>query len=158
MRAKSLQSCLTLRNHMDCSPPGSSVYGVLRASWTGLPCLSPGDLPDPGIKAVSPVSPALQVDSLPAEPPGKPIPVETLANYLTSLCLYFFIHKNENDNKKAHRSHEGLKYFKHSKHFKQILSHSKQNMWAFRSWKLIIHIPWCILGVIWGMWDIFFKM
>ena len=128
MRAKSLQSCLTLRNHMDCSPPGSSVYGVLRASWTGLPCLSPGDLPDPGIKAVSPVSPALQVDSLPAEPPGKPIPVETLANYLTSLCLYFFIHKNENDNKKAHRSHEGLKYFKHSKHFKQILSHSKQNM------------------------------
>jgi len=30
---------------------------------------SPGDLPNPGIK---PRSPALQVDSLPAEPPGKP--------------------------------------------------------------------------------------
>ena len=99
--------------------------------WTALPCLSPGDLPDPGIKAVSPVSPALQVDSLPPEPPGKPILVETLAIYLTSLCLYFFIHKN--NNKKAHRSHEDLKYFKHSKHFKQILSHSKENMWAFRS-------------------------
>ena len=28
------------------------------------------DLPDPGIK---PTSPALQVDSLPAEPPGKPL-------------------------------------------------------------------------------------
>ena len=28
--------------------------------WTGLPCHPPGDLPDPGIKCVSPVSPALQ--------------------------------------------------------------------------------------------------
>ena len=36
--------------------------------WSGLPCLSPGDLPNPGIK---PRSPALQVDSLPAEPLGK---------------------------------------------------------------------------------------
>ena len=33
--------------------------------WRGLPFLSPGDLPDPGIK---PTSPALQVDSLPFEP------------------------------------------------------------------------------------------
>ena len=31
----------------------------------------PGDLPDPGIEPVSPVSPALQVDSLPTEPSGK---------------------------------------------------------------------------------------
>jgi len=32
--------------------------------WSGLPCPPPGDLPDPGIKLVSPASPALQVDSL----------------------------------------------------------------------------------------------
>ena len=32
------------------------------------PCLPPGDLPDPGIE---PGSPVLQVDSLPAELPGK---------------------------------------------------------------------------------------
>ena len=32
--------------------------------WSGLPFPSPGDLPNPA----SPVSPALQVDSLPAEP------------------------------------------------------------------------------------------
>ena len=38
--------------------------------WSGLPCPPPGDLPDPGIE---PMSPALQVDSLPTEPPGKPI-------------------------------------------------------------------------------------
>ena len=37
--------------------------------WSGLPFPLPGDLPDPGIK---PMSPALQVNSLPTEPPGKP--------------------------------------------------------------------------------------
>ena len=37
--------------------------------WSGLPFPSPGDLPDPGIKSRSP---ALQADSLPSEPPGKP--------------------------------------------------------------------------------------
>ena len=37
--------------------------------WSGLPCPLPGDLPDPGIE---PRSPALQEDSLPSEPPGKP--------------------------------------------------------------------------------------
>ena len=40
--------------------------------WSGLQCLPPGDLPDPGIEPVSPMSPALQADSLPAEPSGKP--------------------------------------------------------------------------------------
>ena len=37
--------------------------------WSGLPCPLPGDLPNPGIE---PRSPALQADSLPSEPPGKP--------------------------------------------------------------------------------------
>ena len=37
--------------------------------WSGLPFLSPGDLPDPGIE---PGSPALQADTLTSEPPGKP--------------------------------------------------------------------------------------
>ena len=37
--------------------------------WSGEPFSSPGDLPNPGVK---PRSPALQVDSLPAEPQGKP--------------------------------------------------------------------------------------
>ena len=35
----------------------------------GKPFSSPGDLPDPGIE---PMSPVLQADSLPSEPPGKP--------------------------------------------------------------------------------------
>ena len=37
-----------------------------------LPRPPPGDLPNPGIKPMSPASPALQVDSLPTESPGKP--------------------------------------------------------------------------------------
>ena len=37
--------------------------------WSGLQCPPPEDLPDPGIR---PGSPALQVDSLLSEPPGKP--------------------------------------------------------------------------------------
>ena len=36
--------------------------------WSGLPFPSPGDLPNPGIEPRSPVSPALQADSLAAEP------------------------------------------------------------------------------------------
>ena len=40
--------------------------------WSGLPRPPPGDLPDPGIKPMSPASPALQGDSLPTESPGKP--------------------------------------------------------------------------------------
>ena len=35
--------------------------------WSGLPCSSPGNLPDPGIE---PGSPAPQADSLPSEPQG----------------------------------------------------------------------------------------
>ena len=38
--------------------------------WNGLQFLPPGDLPDPAIKPTSPVSPALQVDSLPLESLG----------------------------------------------------------------------------------------
>jgi len=54
-------SCSTLCNPMDCSPLGSSVHGVFQMQeyWSELPFPSPGDLPNPGIKPVSLVSPAL---------------------------------------------------------------------------------------------------
>ena len=44
--------------------------------WSGLTCTPPGNLPNPGIE---PRSPALQVDSLPSEPPGKPKKVDSLS-------------------------------------------------------------------------------
>ena len=40
--------------------------------WNGLPFPSLEDLPNPGIKPISLASPALQVESLLSEPPGKP--------------------------------------------------------------------------------------
>ena len=68
--AKSLQSCPTLCDPIDGSPPGSAIPGILQAkSWSGLPFPSPGDLLNPGIE---PGSPALQTDALTSEPPGKP--------------------------------------------------------------------------------------
>ena len=48
------QSCLSLCSPVDCSPPGSSVQGILQArilEWLLFP--SSGHLPDPGIKPVS---------------------------------------------------------------------------------------------------------
>ena len=64
------QSCLTLCDPMDCSPRNSSVHGDCPGKNTVVGChtLFPGDLLNPGIE---PGSPALQVDSLPAELPGK---------------------------------------------------------------------------------------
>ena len=64
------QSCLTLFDRVDCSPPGSSVDGILQLrvlEWVSFP--SPGDLPDPGMELRSP---ALQADSLLSEPVRKP--------------------------------------------------------------------------------------
>ena len=54
------QSCPTLCDFMDCSPPGFSVHGILQETyWSGLPSPPPGDLPDPGIEPASLWSPAL---------------------------------------------------------------------------------------------------
>ena len=49
------QSCPTLCDPVDCSPPGSSVHGIFQATvleWIAFP--SPGDLPNPGLEAGSP--------------------------------------------------------------------------------------------------------
>ena len=61
-KVKVAQSCLTL-----CDPVDYTVHGISRPEHWSFP--SPGDLPNPGIE---PRSPALQADSLPAEPAGKP--------------------------------------------------------------------------------------
>ena len=50
----------------------SLSMGFSRAEyWSELPCPPPGDLHNPRTEPVPPATPALQVDSLPAEPPGK---------------------------------------------------------------------------------------
>ena len=50
--------------------------------WRGLPCPSPGHLPDPGIE---PRSLALQADALTSRPPGKPIAQEIILKSFNSI-------------------------------------------------------------------------
>ena len=55
-----------LCNPIDCMQSWFTEFSR-QGYWSRLPFPSPGDLPDPGIEARSPV---LQADSLPSEPPG----------------------------------------------------------------------------------------
>ena len=65
------QSYPVLCDMMDCSAQAPLSMGFPRKEyWSGLPCPSPGDLPDTGIE---PGSAVLQADSLPSEPPGTSI-------------------------------------------------------------------------------------
>jgi len=41
-----------------------SMESCRQEYWSGLPCPSPGDLPDPGVEPMSPEASALQADSL----------------------------------------------------------------------------------------------
>ena len=61
VHAKSLQSYPTLCDSVDCSPPGSSVRGILEARipWSVWPHPPPGDLPNPEIEPASLTSSAL---------------------------------------------------------------------------------------------------
>ena len=66
--AKSLQSCLTLFDPVDCSPLSMGFYR--QEYWSGLPFPSPGHLPDPGVELRSPVCPALAGGFFTTESPG----------------------------------------------------------------------------------------
>ena len=48
--------------------------------WSGLPLPPPGDLPDPGIEAMFPASPALADRFFTTEPPGMPHEDGSLTN------------------------------------------------------------------------------
>ena len=56
--------------------------------WSGQPFPSPGDFPNPGIE---PSSPALQVDSLAAEPPGKSICTATAFIQISIVDIYLTV-------------------------------------------------------------------
>ena len=78
-------SCSVLsifRNPVDCSPPGSSVHGILQArilEW--IACPSPGNRHDSGIKPVSLVSCIDRQVLYPRGPPGKsPLGISNSSN------------------------------------------------------------------------------
>ena len=94
LRAKTFQSCLTLHSPKNCSPPGSSVQGILQArilEWVAFP--PPGNLPDPGIKPAFPLAPAFQADSL------------LLSHWGSPKLIYLFLKKKSllRRNRKHHR-------------------------------------------------------
>ena len=61
-------------SHSAVSPQAPLSMGFSRQEyWSGLPFPPPGDHPNPGTEPTSPVSPALQADSLPTKPLGKPL-------------------------------------------------------------------------------------
>ena len=65
------QLCLTLCSPIDYSLPGSSTHGISQGrilEWVAIS--SSRSLPDPVIKPVSLVYPALQADTVPLHPTG----------------------------------------------------------------------------------------
>ena len=99
------KSCPTLATPWTvvCQAPLSLGFSR-QEYWSELPCLSPGDLPDPGIKPVSLVPPALQAASLPLSHWGSlfcfptgfylqhpPVSKETISK--EDIVTTFFYHK-----------------------------------------------------------------
>ena len=87
--AKSLQSCRTLCNPIDCSPPDSSVHGILQARIQESIAI-------PFFRGSSPLRdqtlcllhlPQWQLGSLPLAPPGK----QMLILFLFALRFFFFL-------------------------------------------------------------------
>ena len=67
------QSCRTLATPWTAAHLTSLSMGFSSQEyWNGLPFPPSGDLPDPGIKPTSPVSPTLVAGFFIAEPNGKP--------------------------------------------------------------------------------------
>ena len=67
------QSCPSLCDPINYSPPGSTVHGILQArmlEWVAISSL--WDLPNPGIELTSLASSALAGGFFTTEPPGKP--------------------------------------------------------------------------------------
>ena len=67
------QLCLTFSTPWTVALQALLFMGFSRQEyWSRLLFPPPGNIPDPGIEPESPVSSALQMDSLPIEPLGKP--------------------------------------------------------------------------------------
>ena len=88
--AKSLQSCLTPCNPMDCSSPGSSVHGILQArilEWVAVPSSRRSSQPRDQTR----VSRLLhwKAGSLPRASPGQPLWFITLFYQITFITEHY---------------------------------------------------------------------
>ena len=105
--------CIGWAKYMDCI-----VHGILQArilEWVAFP--GSRDLPNPGIE---PRSPALQVDSLSAEPQGKPI------------CVFFVIKKKKKKKKNKIKIENKEKRRGESQRKKQNEKRGKKNSPEFK--------------------------
>ena len=83
MLAKPLQSCPTLCNSMDCSPPGSSVHGILQArvlEWVAMPSSRESSQPRDRTR-VSWIAGGFFI----TEPPRKPLHGHTGCSFLLAV-------------------------------------------------------------------------
>ena len=90
MSAKLLQSCLTLRNPLDCSPPGASVHGIPEArilEWAAVPS-SWGSSQPRNRTGVFYVSCIWRTGSL--VPLGKPSTASNSSRHMTSVNHRYF--------------------------------------------------------------------
>ena len=75
---------------MNCSLQAPLSMGFSRQEyWSGRPFPSPGDIPDPGTE---PDSPALQIDVLPSEPPGKQERLIWALHLYMHVCVCVCVH------------------------------------------------------------------
>ena len=83
------QLSLTLCNPTYCSPPGSCVNGTLQAKileWIAMSSSRGSSRP-----GTEPRSPAFQADSLPFEPPAKPVVLgDSVLNWVSCLNTHHF--------------------------------------------------------------------
>ena len=93
--AKSLQLCPTLWDPWTVAHQAALSMGFSRPEyWSGLPCLSPGDLTNSGVEPVCLLNLLnWQVGSLPLAPPGKP---STASSTLVIFCLCLFCNSHPN--------------------------------------------------------------
>ena len=92
MKVKSLSRVRLFATPWTVAYQASPSRGFSRQEYRGcLPVPSPGDLPDPGIE---PRSLALQADTLPAEPPGKPSLKDSLNQFQGAPCPVSDLHES----------------------------------------------------------------
>ena len=70
-----------------CQAPLSMEFSR-QEYWSGLPFLSPGELPNPGIDPTSPIAPTLAGRFFTTEPP---VSLYRQNNYLSSKTLHFHL-------------------------------------------------------------------
>ena len=83
-----IHACQVASVVSDSATPWTAVHSVPLSMgfsrheyWSGLPCPSPGKLPDPGIEPHLSGAPRLQADSLPSEPLRKSHRTTILSRY-----------------------------------------------------------------------------